>query len=192
MDEERIKSALEIAMEKISGLPRLTAEDIAAQKEKEYGPIGESLANRYLEGALPADQLKTEADRHEGEQGRIVRRALLRSLGGWMRIEDAPKALQALAGMALFMSDRKELAAEAEEKLRRLLDAYEREKAERAGEFEDLARKELLEKGISGSAVRPNLEQNENWRRELIRIQEAYQPRLAELREVLLQALGVS
>ncbi len=191
MEEERIKSALEIAMERISGLPRLTPEEIAAQKEREYWPIGESLAHRYLEGALPADQLKAEADRHEGEQGRIVRRALLRTLGGWIRLDDAPKAQQALAGMALFMTD-KDLSGEAEVRLRHILDAYEREKAEKAREFESISRGELLKKGISGSAVRPNLEQDEDWKQELVRIQEEYQPGLADLREMLLQALGAT
>ena len=191
MEEERIKSALEIAMERISGLPRLTPEEIAAQKEREYGPIGVSLAHRYLEGALQVNQLRAEAERHEGEQGRIVRRVLLRTLGGRIRLDDASGARQALAGMALFMAD-KELSGEAEGRLRDILDAYERDKAERAREFESIARGGLLKKGICGSAVRPNLEQDEGWRQELVRIQEKYQPGLAKLREMLLQALGAT
>jgi hypothetical protein len=48
VEEERIKSAFEIAMERISDLPELTPEEIAAQNEKKYGPIGKVIAGNYV------------------------------------------------------------------------------------------------------------------------------------------------
>lgn len=190
MEEEKIKSALEIAMERISGLPQLTPGEIAAQKEKEYRLIGESLCKKYLDGAIRSDQLPVEAGKHGGEQGPMVRRALIQSLCRSIRLEDAPTAILALTGLASFMADKTGFPEEAGKNLRQILDEFEREKVERSREFEVLAVEEIRELGISGTAVRPNLDQNETWKQELIRIQKAYEPRLANLREMLLRALG--
>ena len=57
MKEEKIKSALEIAMEKVSDLPELTREEIEEQKEKEYGPVGDAVAKKYLSGTISDGEL---------------------------------------------------------------------------------------------------------------------------------------
>src|SRR5512137_2431855 len=56
-EEEGIKSAFELAMERISGLPKLTPEEKAEQKEREYAPIGTSIAVKYMDGALADSEL---------------------------------------------------------------------------------------------------------------------------------------
>ena len=77
MGEEGIKSALEIAMEKISRLPELTPEEIAGQKEREYMPIGEALCQRYLNGAITDKDLSFELEKCHGDKEHIVRRTLV-------------------------------------------------------------------------------------------------------------------
>ena len=48
-----IKSTLELAMEKAAKLPKLTPEEIRERQEREYGPLGRAIAERFLRGELP-------------------------------------------------------------------------------------------------------------------------------------------
>ncbi len=46
----KIKSTLELAMEKAAKLPRLTEEEIRQRREEEYAPRGRAIAALALEG----------------------------------------------------------------------------------------------------------------------------------------------
>ncbi len=187
MEDEGIKSAFEIAMERISGLPRLTPEEIADQKEKELRPIGEAMAKRYMDGLITSDALPRELEKHQGEQGRIVRRALIRSLCRSIDLDDPEAAFTALAGIMLLETEKAGFFYEAGENLRQVIRRFERETEEKSREFAVLAKQRLAGLGISGSAVQPNLDQDENWQRESARMREAYEPRVADLRGKLLR-----
>ena len=45
-----IKSAWEIAVERVEGLGKLSPEELRRQKEEEYALIGQVLADKYLGG----------------------------------------------------------------------------------------------------------------------------------------------
>jgi hypothetical protein len=187
MEEEKIKSALELAMEKISGLPQLTPEEIAAQKEKQFRPVGEALCKRYLDGTMAGDALPFELARHEGEQGRIVRRAVIQGLCRSIGLEDARAARTALTGMEFLMPDRREFLAETGINLQRIIDQFEAEKREKSREFAILARQRLESMGIAGSGVEPNLNENAEWLEELASIRQSYESELEKLREMILR-----
>ncbi len=76
----KIKSTIELAMEKAAKLPRLTEEELRQQQEKEYGPRGRAIGGRFLAGDLAAEDLDAELSRYQGEQGEIVRGAFLASM----------------------------------------------------------------------------------------------------------------
>jgi hypothetical protein len=187
VEEERIKSSLELAMEKISGLPQLTPEEIAAQKEREYRPIGETICNKYLDGVISHDALPAELARYQGEQGRIVRRAVCRCLCRSIDIEDRRAAMAAFAGLASLLSDKRELLEEAGKDLRRILDRFEREKQEKSLEFAILAIRQLEDLGIAGSAVEPNLSENAGWLEELAGMKRSYERGLEKIRDMILR-----
>ena len=62
-----IKSAWEIAMEKVENLERLSPEDLRRKQEEEYALIGEVLANKYL-GGLDQWQLGVELAKYSSDQ----------------------------------------------------------------------------------------------------------------------------
>jgi len=190
VEEERVKSAFEIAMEKVSGLPELTPEEIAAQKEKECRPIGQAIANRYLEGLTTVDALPEELDKYQGDRGEMVRRALIRSLCGSIDLEDPQTASTVMAGITALNPKSRDFFQGKAHDLRQLINQFASEAKAKSNEFATMAIHQLRSLGISGSAVKPNLNENESWQRELAGIRQTYESRLADLTEKLLQASG--
>ena len=191
MEEERIKSALELAMERVKALPELTPEEIAAQKEKEFGPVGISLAMKYMSGAIAADELPSDLGRHAPDRRSVIRRALISSLCGEILAEASPEtAMKALKGISLIAPERSEFFASVEANISGILSEFEVEKKNRFHAFDDLANEKLRTLGISGSAVRPNMSESEEWNAALDRIKQAYEPRLESIRKNLIQEIG--
>jgi hypothetical protein len=189
LGEERIKSALEIAMEKISGLPELTPEEIIEQKEKEYGPMGESIAQRYLDGRLSDSEMPAELGKYSGEEGLIVRRALVAGLCNELRLDnDGETAGKALQAMKQLTSEKKRIEQVVKDFLK-IFSEFAEEREEKFREFAVLAGNALESRGISGSAVRPNMNENRLWQEELGRIRNESEPRLRDLRNKLMQEL---
>ena len=193
MEEERIKSALEIAMERISALPELTPEEITAQKEKQYSPVGEAISGRYMNGLIGDYEIIGEMDKYKAEQKQIIRRALVSSLCRAMRIGgDSESAARALKGIGRVMPGKELLIKEAAENFHSIMDEFEKEKQMRSVEFRASSVQKMKEFGISGTAVKPNLNDDESWQNELGRMSQAYESKLSALRGRLLQAVGVS
>ena len=66
-----IKSAWELAMEKVEKLGKLSPEELRRQKEDKCGSIGQVLAEKYLSGSS-LRELKTELDKQKGEERELV------------------------------------------------------------------------------------------------------------------------
>jgi hypothetical protein len=52
-------------------------------------------------------------------------------------------------------------------------------------EFASAANESLKALGISGSAIRPNLNENEQWKQEVERLRQSFEPKLEQLRQSL-------
>lgn len=180
MEDEGIKSALELAMERVSKLPELSAEEIARQREKEYRPLGEAIGHRYLEGILAAQELAVEAGRHEGEGGRIVRLGLMECLSGAIGLGNPATAERAVAGLGALAGKGDDAEAAAEWK--RTLDEFEGRRAALAEDQVAGARERLAALGISGSAVVPVMERDEGYIRALEALRREFEPALERLR----------
>ncbi len=85
-----IKSAWELAMEKVDKLGKLSPEELRQQKEDKCRSIGQGLAEKYLSGSSLRD-LKLELDRHKGEEGELVRVALASKLIDAIELGDAER-----------------------------------------------------------------------------------------------------
>jgi hypothetical protein len=189
LEEERIKSALEIAMEKISGLPELTPEEIAEQKEKEYGPVGESVAQRYLDGRLTDNELPAELAKHSGEERLIVRKALIASLCSELRLDNDEETIRKVLHAMDLLASNKESFGHAVKDFQRIISEFDEEIEKRFLAFAALAEDALKRIGISGSAVRLNVDENESWIEESGKIRILYEPRLKEVRNRLMHSL---
>jgi len=190
LKEEKIKSALEIAMEKVSDLPELTREEIEEQKKKEYGPVGDAVAKKYLSGTISDGELPQQLARHSGAQGLIVRHALVSSLCREIRLDnDRETSGRALQGLNLLSSEKSETVERIGHEFWEIVDEFIKNKEEKSRQFEVLAIERFRKIGIAGSAVRPNLNEDAHWKEQLLEIQNVYEPRLADIRIRLMQEL---
>ncbi len=185
MGEEKIKSALEIAMEKVAKMPKLTPQEIREQKEREYRPRGEVIANRYLVNALRGTDLEIELGKYQGEEAQIVRKAFLSTMCHSIQLDDADKSRRAIDGVRAsgIHIDLGEIRQEFEE----ISSAFNRAQEKTCQTLEASQKKILLGLGISGSAVRPNVKENEDWQNELHKMRLPYDLRIDKLKERLLR-----
>lgn len=179
----KIKSTIELAMEKAARLPRLTKEERRRQKDKEYGARGRALAERFLAGDLAEEDLDLERSGDQGEQREIVREALLASLCQAIDLEDAAATARAFEGIRVLARDDdvEEASRRVNGILRDCQEEMERELA-RAEEAETAALRAL---GVSGSAIRLNMERSERWRERRSELQERHRPRVDEVKREL-------
>jgi hypothetical protein len=187
VEEERVKSALELAMERISAMPELTPEEIAAQKEKEYGPIGTALAVKYMSGAIDADDLPAELNRHAPDRRQVIRRALVSNLCRGILAEGPMETvMKALNGMLRIAPERRDLVATMEKKIFEIFGEFKAAEEKGFREFSELAYEKLRGLGITGSAVRPNMTESEEWKEKLGRIKQACEPKLEKIKKLLI------
>jgi hypothetical protein len=175
-----IKSSIELAMEKVDAMDRLTAKELAEHRQRKFAPLGRALAMKVIEGRLRADALPAELDRYQGEERSVVKEALRSSLFGEVSPDDAngnDRILEALDALGWI---------ENPGSLRQALGEIESEFDEEAerirSEFERDYREGLVRRGISGTALRPNLGDARGLK---VRLNEARQARGSELSGLL-------
>ena len=186
--DDRIKSAREIAMEKVAGMPGLTPEELRQQREREFAPRGEAIATRYLAGALRETDLQTELGKYRDEEARIVRRAFLSVLCRSVSLDDAGQSQRALEGVRASGVDMD--LERVKEEFAGISRAFRQAQDETFEGLEEGQRKMLRGLGISGPAVRPNVRAGKDVQHELVQIRQPYETRLNELKERLLGCAG--
>lgn len=190
MDE--MKSALDRALERAASLGKLSPEEMRRQKESEYGPAGENIAQRYLEHGqvrILADQL----GKFSGEEGQIVMRAALVRLVHSIELEDRNLSERALEGIAYLRGNRATGAIMQD--IRRLFGQYAWQQKLAHEENTDTMGKEIRDRlaraGIGGSAVAEvNLQKDESWQRISGNLLSEFGSQMEELKLVLLASLG--
>jgi hypothetical protein len=179
----RIKSTIDLAMEKAAKLPKLTKEEIRKQQEKEYAPRGRAIAGRFLAGDLAAEDLDAELSRYQGEQGEIARGAFLASMCQTIDIGESEATARGFEGIkALVRDDRLE---ETSSRLSGILRDYQEQKQRELARTEETEASILRELGVSGSAIRLNMEQSEAWREKRSELLEEFRPKLDEVKREL-------
>jgi hypothetical protein len=185
VEEESVKSAFEIAMERISALPDLTPEEIAVQNEKKYGPVGEAIAGRYLSGLVSEDEMLAELRKHGGPEGLIVRRALFSGLCRILNFQaDSEQTSKAIAGLARLAPGRDSDIEAAGREFQSLVREFNRDMRRGLMDFESSFLKPF---GVSGTAVKVNPEENLYWKEKLNSLLQEHEPALENLRADLLK-----
>jgi len=189
MEEDRIKSAHEIAMERLARIPGLTPDELSEQREKEYGPRGTGIAARYLDGTLRVTDLAGELRRYQGKEGEVVRKALVSALCESITLRDETKSVRAIEGIGA-VAGGADVAEMTREVTAIAVEFRQQEEQRRAG-YEDRERQKFTRLGISGSAVRLNVAASDEWRQELAGIEAAYRERIESTRETLRRLAGL-
>ena len=183
--DEKVKSALDIALEKAQRLGSFSAEERQRLKEEEFGAVGEALGKRYLDG-LPLRDVEIELKRYKDEDRHVVARYLLSFLRSMVDISDIKMSESALTAIQYLFGD-----SDAVEGIRNLFREYQRTKEEAWREnrntLEAAKRNQLTLKGISGSAVDPGVETCSEWLEIQRRLDSHYRERLEKLKAPLKQ-----
>jgi hypothetical protein len=179
--DDKIKSALEIALEKAQRLGALSEEEKQRLKDEELVAAGEALAERYLSG-LPLRDIEIElAERAEEERHTLSHHLLQHLLDkidiGHIGIDDRIiAAIQRLSGDPGIVQGIRDLIQEYQ-------GSIEKARQENLRKLEAAKRNELESKGISGSAVQPVFETSPEWMRIRQNLDSHYRERFEELRQ---------
>lgn len=180
-NDSKIRSALDIALEKAQKLGDLSVEERQRMKEEELAQIADTLARRYFNG-LPLREIEKELDRHSGEERQIVARYLLSHLLLEINFEHTERDEKTLAAIEHLYGD-----STVVQSTRDLLHEYQAatDTAWREN-YTSLATAQLTKlklKGIAGSAVEPAIETSPAWLEIVERLNSSYQERLARIRQ---------
>jgi hypothetical protein len=190
---KQIKSSIELAMEKMAKLPKLTEDEIRERREKEYAPQGRKLASELLTGVLAETRLEVELFRQEGEPGRIVQKAFSTALCQAIDLEDAETSTKVCNTIKLLVrDDYLEETASHLDSLDGMLRDYERQKQQELVTIEAAEGARVRDLGVSGSAIRLNPRENEHWRQKWSELQQAFRPQVDEIKQKLSDQLASS
>ncbi len=184
-NDRELKSAFDIALERASKLGGISSDEKQKLKEEKLASIGIALAKRYMSG-LPIRDVEMELEKYK-QDGREIVDHLLASLMDKLDMKDPDGAEPVLEAARHFSGKPKVV-----ENIRALLGEYHksREKAwhESQSKLGAAKRKELKQKGISGSAVEPAIETSTEWLQVEQQLDSTYKKRLQEMK-ISLQAL---
>jgi hypothetical protein len=180
-----IKSAWELAMEKVDKLGKLSPEELRQQKEDRCRSMGQGLAEKYVSGSSVRD-LKLELDKHKGEERELVRTALASELIGAIDLGDTERLSKVIEGISeLDLKDKGRLI-DIRAEIGQLFGEYREAEEKKRREVDSAARGALHQLRISGSAVGGvNPEVFPEWKSELDRIAQPYRERLDHIKAKL-------
>ncbi|MBN2122717.1 MAG: hypothetical protein JW821_00350 [Deltaproteobacteria bacterium] len=166
-----IRSTMDIIMERARGLT-MTEEEKREVREREMGASVKGLVQKYLDGARDMDGVRTEAVALQARDRDLTERLLRGEILGRMAPEGENLALLNLLEEVLGMDTGPLKAVVAEAK-------RETEKSREAA-VRDLL-KRLAKRGISGSAVLPNLDSDPEWKRLNSELKRRFSEKIASL-----------
>ena len=164
-----IKSTLEIIMEKTKGLT-MTEEEKTEIRHKELSGKIKGLVQRFLDGHMRLDRFKDEVAALGEEHGAPAQRIIKQEIIGRISLEtdnsDLLEMMEAATGMdagsvkELLKKSKARLEEEAVTRMHTLWEALKR-------------------KGISGSAVVPNLDADPEWKEYVSKTTQDFQEQLS-------------
>ena len=174
-----IKSTLELAMERTKKMT-ISREEKEEIKRKEILEKATGLFHQYREGHLPLHEILKEMERLEGEKKTRVKEILLSQWIDALSLNDeTDRLLKGVESLKTRSID------EVKQKLHHLLSQYRREKEEVQHKVKVQWVEALRKTGIDGSAVEPNIEGSEFWKKELAKLDHLYGIKMEEIREQL-------
>lgn len=177
----RVKSALEIALERSR---RLAAQDSGhgnEWEEQQHRAVGENLARRFLQGEITTWDFQSHLERYQGKAREAVERAAVVSMARELGLDNYGKLLDGIAALKKDETTRRWL-----EETRRACEQFRvelnREEQEAADRWSERQREELASLGITGTAIAGfNFRASPEWRR----LRQIWEDRLAAIRQRL-------
>jgi hypothetical protein len=136
-------------------MPKLTPEELAEEQRKEFSPLGRALAMKFMERRIDGEELASELGRYGGDEAAIVKQALLSDLKGSLSLHDPlqnDRVFEALEALGQEMDP-----TGFRDGVRAVVGDYQKEKERIERQFAEEYRASLQRRGVSGSALRPNL-----------------------------------
>lgn len=171
-DMGEIRSTLDIIMEKTKGL-RASEDEKEAFRQKELRGKVQGLVQKYLDGLLSAEAVQSamtsESKQEQGDMENSIKEALLRRLGVDPDNDQINTKVLAFLSNGLKMDNTPYL---------RLIEDSQREVSEEKTARIKALKHQLAQRGISGTALLPNLVLDPTWPSFLERAQKAFQENL--------------
>ncbi len=173
-DDKKVKSSFEIALERAQKLGGMSSDERQKLKDEKLESIGMALSKRYIKG-LPIRDLEMELVKYKEDREKITSH-LLSYLAAEIDMGNPNGAERILEAVKHFSG------AAAADKISGLLNEY-RNATEQAWQkyqrtLGATKLKELKQKGISGSAVKPAIESNSEWLQSQQELNSDYRKRL--------------
>ena len=179
-----IKSAWEIALEKVEKLGKLSPEELKRQQEEKYALIGQVLADKYL-GGLDLWQLEVELDKYSGEERVLLRKVVASKLAQTIELGNYERLGRVIEGISYLKQ--KEKSREIGDEIGQLFQEYKQAEQKGREEMEKSAREILHQLRISGSAIGAvNPKAIGKWQQDLDRLAQPYRERLEPLKQKLI------
>jgi len=183
-----IKSAWELAMEKVERLGKLSTEELRKQKEEKYGSIGQILADKYL-GGLALWQLRIEVDKYSAEEKDLVEQVMTARLIHSIELGSYESLLRVVQ-VVLSLDPIDSAVRGIEKKIEQLFDQYKGEEEKESQRMEKSAGEVLRQLGISGSAIGAlDPKVVSQCQETLARLAQPYRERLEVLKEGLIDLI---
>jgi hypothetical protein len=174
-----IKSTLELAMERTKKIT-ISEEDREEIKQKETLEKVNVLFHRYGEGHLPLNEILREIERMDQKMRTMVKEVLLSRWIEALSLSDKEESL--FKGIE---SLKQRSIDDIKRKFHHLLTEYQQEKKKIKQAERDQLEEVLRREGIFGSAVEPNIERSEIWKKESEKLDHSYTMKLEEIKEHL-------
>ena len=174
-----IKSTLELAMERTKKMD-ISEKEREEIKQKEILQKVTGLFHRYKESHLPLNEILKEIERMDEKIGKRVKKGLLAQWINALSLNDEDENL--LKGIE---SLKQRELDDARKKLNHLFSQYRRKKEKVKQELKAQLAEALRREGIDGSAVEPNIEVSELWKKECEKLDHLYKTKMEEIKEQL-------
>ena len=166
-----IKSTLDIVMEKTKHLT-LTDEERTAQKKDEMTNKVRGLIQRCLDGSIDVFRMKKEIEAFSGDH---------RNEAIELLVELCIKGFDFMKDKGLLIQILEEVAQLNPDPFMEVLSSFEDEIQKGYGRAQARLFQVLKEKGISGSAVVPHVDADQEWQKELSRMQSKFKEALSSV-----------
>lgn len=165
-----IKSTLDLIMERTKHLT-LTDDEKIELKLKDISGKVKGLVGKYLEGFLRLDKFEDELEKMPEEDRNIAVKLIKEEAGeligkGAAGTSNNNDAILRLVG---------ELTDTDMDLLNKILENFNKEVAEAQTKYSIKLNEKMMSRGISGSAIIPNLMADKEWLEELSRLQDRFQ-----------------
>ncbi len=182
---KKVKSAYELAMEKVSKMPSLDSGEIQKQRETEYRAEGEAIVKQYLQGILRQKDIEPKIAKYQENSVGLIKKGILTTICDLISLADNEKNEKGFQLLQIVQPDMDTKVFQT--KLNSMIDEFKQEIQKEYSALVKIEMKQLTEIGISGNAAIPNLRESEDWKARFLELQQNYNSKLASLKNQMFE-----